>query len=35
MFERKGQYFINELEEETFDKQLPSASLKIPYIKKR
>ena len=33
MFSRNGQYIINELEEDTFDKQLPFSSVKIPFKK--
>lgn len=35
MFSRNGQYFIDEFEEDTFDKQLPSSSVKVPFKKEK
>lgn len=35
MFSRNGQYIIDEFEEDIFDKQLPSSSVKIPFKKEK
>ncbi len=35
MFSRNGQYIISELEEDTFDKQLPFSSVKVHFKKEK